>query len=138
MKIQMLQEKLTELNMEIEKVLRMSGYLETMGLTAVEWDRENREEALLYQEYAGVLNHLDFVYTVLGYLQKPVACEGTICVNQAGKFELGGTELKQGDLFEILEAGDSEDAGVWTRVFFDKSRDYTGKIARKRDVQADR
>lgn len=113
MNIQTLKERMLSLNELLTSIMEESGYNETADLLAVEWNENDPNECMLYAELFGLLQHLDYVHSVLNYLGKPITHEGILTFNRNNKYEIGNYELNEGDTLEVLEQDDYTKKYVW-------------------------
>lgn len=78
MDVQMLKDKLLELNEKIEKILRETKYHGNDNLLPIEYDGNNPDDIFWYQELRELLTHLHYINWMMNYLQESVMCQGVI------------------------------------------------------------
>lgn len=127
-----LEEKLLALNTEIKNILEAVGYKKQIRLDGVIYDEKNMDEDMKYREFCFIFSHLDYVHSLLDYLQKPIIQEGTICLNDKGEYELNGITLNSNDVVEIIVLDKEKQICQWNPVFVSESANLYGKIARIR------
>lgn len=132
MNIQTLKEKLYGLSPQIEAILKESGYTNITNLSAIPMDICNPDERLLYTEFSSLLSHLDYVYTMLNYLQKPILYEGIICINSEGNYEINGIEVNPSDTLEILVNDKDANTYRWRLTSMKYDSDLVGRRVRIR------
>lgn len=132
MDIKILEEKLLTLNTEIENILKVVGYKKQYGLDGLIYDEKNMEDCMKCKEFGFVFSHLDYIHSLLNYLQKPIVQEGTICLNDKGEYELNGIALNSNDVVEIIALDEEKQTYYWNPVFVNERANLDGKKARMR------
>ena len=132
MDIKTLEEKLLTLNTEIENILGVVGYKKQYRLDSLAYDENNMDDCMKYKEFGFVFTHLDYIHSLLDYLQKPIVQEGTICLNDKGEYELNGIALNSNDVVEIIVLDEEKQIYYWSPVFVKERTNLDGKKARMR------
>ena len=132
MDIRILEEKLLALNTEIENILKVVGYKKQYSLDGLIYDEKNMDDCMKYKEFCFVFSHLDYIHSLLNYLQKPIVQEGTICLNDKGEYELNGIALNSNDVVEIIALDEEKQVYYWNPVFVNERANLDGKKARMR------
>lgn len=134
MDIKTLEEKLLVLNTEIKNILEVVGY-KKQGLNALMYDTADMDECMKRREFGFIFSHLDYIHSLLTYLQKPVIQEGTICLNDKCEYELNGIVLNSNDVIEIVTLNNENLTCEWNPVIVKERIDLKGKRARIRNYR---
>lgn len=86
----------------IETVLEEIGYCKNLCQANVSYNEENPDECMLFDELYSICTHFDYINVVLNYLQLPIKEEGRLQSDGHKKYFVNQTELKCGDVVEIL------------------------------------
>lgn len=97
-----LKKSLDDLNIEVKKILQATGYDLYAELANVTFDSSDPDQVMLFEEFHGLVNRLDAVSGELDYLNRPFCLEGTLSMNDNGRYELNGYELTSGQGLEVL------------------------------------
>ena len=135
MKIQSLKEKLLEVYQLTESILQESGFTRIDNPLQVEWNPDEPEEAMMYDEFHDILCHLLYVYRKLSYLQSPVIHSGILHKDQSGRYTLEGTRLKTGTPVEVFSFDDDSKKYKWKLCSLRSSLHLEGLKARIREVK---
>ena len=96
MRLEELTTKIKDTNQTIKSLLQSVGYEYEEYLESVQIDEGNPDEVQLMTEYMRILKRLDEVVRIMDYIHQPIANEGTLHMNQNGRYEFDGIELKIG------------------------------------------
>ncbi|MEG0086991.1 MAG: DUF5348 domain-containing protein [Niameybacter sp.] len=86
--LELVVKQLEALTPGIERVITFSKYNEYDDLSGLEINYNDANQLFLQSELRGILDKLSFIKHEIGYLSKPVRCEGTLRKNSIGKYEL--------------------------------------------------
>lgn len=106
MNISELKAKIIQADWRIKDVLRDSGYLQYGEMEDVEYDSTDPEQAFLATELQRMLSSLDYVHSMLQYIQLPIEHEGILHMQPNGRYHCDGIELTCGSPLEILITND--------------------------------
>lgn len=134
MTIQNLESELLSLNEKIRKIFNETNYSSLHNLSTVSYAPDCPDDVMKYLEFQSIFSHLDFVYSLLTYLQKPIECTEIIERTPHGRYKIGNTILCVADIIEILSTDEESGSQYWhPRVIKPSSTDLVGKTARFRD-----
>lgn len=102
MDINALEEKLFLMNSEIEKILMETNYQNNLCQSDISYDDADADQCMFFDEFYSIFTHLDYVNTVLNYIQLPIKDEGILKSDGQGKYYINQTEINCGDTIEIL------------------------------------
>lgn len=112
--LQELKDKLNRLNMDIADVLEYSKYKDYDDLSGVDFSK-SAEDLFLVEEYRMILDRLDWVNSELEYLKQPIREEGTLYLNDSGRYQIKGsnTYFASGYGIEFLIYDEFNDTYSW-------------------------
>lgn len=118
--------KLNSLNADIKEVLEYSKFRDYEDLSALDYNK-NAEDLLLIEEYRILLDKLDYVSNEIEYLKRPIKEEGTLYLNELGRYQIKGsnTYYSSGYGIEFLTYDDYKDCYCWhTSTVEHNGKDY--------------
>lgn len=124
--LQELTTKLNILNSDIKEILKYSEYEQYEDLSGIEHSN-NSEDLLLVENYRILLEKLDSINHILNYLQRPIKEEGTLYLNESGRYQIKGsaTYYTSGNGIEFLTYDDYNDSYSWhTSTVEHNGKDY--------------
>lgn len=143
MRLEELTAKIKDTNQTIKSLLRSVNYEYEEYLESVQIDEGNPDEVQLMTEYMRILKRLDEVVRIMDYIHQPIANEGTLHMNQNGRYEFDGIELTCGSPVEILVQDSEDDPPEWVASRIEADNGYyfvarrrmqlEGKRARRRE-----
>lgn len=113
MTIQNLESELLSLNEKIRKIFNETNYSSLHNLSTVSYAPDCPDDVMKYLEFQIIFSHLDFVYSLLTYLQKPIECTEIIERTPHGRYKIGNTILCVADIIEILSTDEELGAQYW-------------------------
>lgn len=128
----MLMEKVSSINKDISDLLIECAYKKNYNLDMISYDKSSADECMLYDELSSLFTHLDFIHSLMTYLQKPITEEGVISITKGGKYKLNKIRLDRKDLIEILIYSEDIKAYMWQPIYVKERKDLTGQKARIR------
>lgn len=123
MNLSELKGKIIQVDWRIKEVLKESGYLDT-GEMEIEYDYADPEQNFLATELRRLLSHMDDIHGTLKYLQRPIAHEGILHMNQNGRYEVDGVELTCGSPLEVLVHDEGSDYPEWVASRIEADHEY--------------
>lgn len=96
MNIRELKEKLLKLDQTIEAICQKCCFRQASDSLLADWNADDPDEAMMYDEFHDVLYHLLYVHRKLSYLQSPVVHSGILHKDRSGRYTLNGLSLKTG------------------------------------------
>lgn len=113
MTIKNLETELLIVNKTIQKIFELTSYQQTHNISGITFTPDSPDEVMKYFEFQSIFSHLDFIHSLLSYLQKPIKCTGIIERTPHGTYKIGNTTLSVGDIIEILTADEELGAKYW-------------------------
>lgn len=123
MNLNELKGKIIQVDWYIKEVLKESGYLDSREMD-IEFDYTDPEQNFLATEMQRLLSHLDNIHSTLKYLQRPIAHEGILHMNQNGRYECDGMELTCGSPLEVLVQDEESDYPEWVASRIEADHGY--------------
>ena len=102
MKLEALLEEAGDLNRRIRDLLARSGFYETYGLDAVDYDRDSMEDLYAMERLERFLEKLKNAAPELDPVTAPVLFEGRLRRNAAGRYGIGDYDLSAGAHLEYV------------------------------------
>lgn len=113
MTIQNLESELLSLNEKIQKIFNETNYSSSHNLSTISYAPDSPDDVMKYFEFQSIFSHLDFVYSLFTYLQKPIEYTGIIERTPHGRYKIGQNILCVGDVIEILSTDEELEAQCW-------------------------
>lgn len=128
-----LESQLLELNQHIERIFDMTNYKDIRNLSSISYTDNDFDSCMKYFEFQSIFSHLDFINSVLTYLQKPIGRTGIIEQLSHNKYKLADTILTHGSVIEVLTHDSGSALTYWQpRIIKSSSVDLVGMTARFR------
>lgn len=102
MKLEGLLEETVALNRQIKDLLVRSGFYETYGLDAVEYDRADMDHLYAMEHLERFLEKLKNAAVELDHVTGPVLYEGTLHRTPSGRYGIGDYDLSAGAHLEYI------------------------------------
>ena len=102
MKLEGLLEETVALNRRIKDLLVRSGFYETYGLDAVEYDRADMDHLYAMEHLERFLEKLKNAAVELDHVTGPVLYEGTLHRTPSGRYGIGDYDLSAGAHLEYI------------------------------------
>lgn len=138
MRLEELTEKIQSTSQTIRRLLKDVGYEYEEYLESVQVDQSNPDEVQLMTEYMRILKRLDEVTDTMDYLNQPIAHEGTLQMNQNGRYEFDGIELTCGCPVEILVQDSEDDPPEWVASRIEADNGYYFVARRRMQLEGKR
>lgn len=130
--LQEVEKDLNRLNEQIQRFLYKTGY----EFDNVLYNRNDLDETFIRSQYYTIADKLNDIGCLLSYLNKPINSEGTLRLNNDGRYELpNGEYINSGSICEILTYDDGEPYWVHTRIEHNGEDYYAKELGR--DVSID-
>ena len=126
MEINTVLEKMAELKIQIDDILRSSTYDEHADLRGLHVDRKDSDQLFLLKELRSIMRKLAEAGCGIEYLSRPVKEMGFLHRNNDGEYKTGqGHPYRSGSLIEVLLQDDTHEVPCWvlTKVEHD-GEDY--------------
>lgn len=135
MNIRDLKEKLLELDQTIEAICQECGFRQAGDSLLADWNEDDPDEAMMYDEFHDVLCHLLYVHRILNYLQSPVVHSGRLHKDPSGRYTLNGLSLKKGTPVEVYSFDNASQKYKWKVRDLNSSSHLQGLDARIRKLK---
>ncbi len=127
MEINTVLEKMVELKIQIDDILRSSTYDEHADLSGLHVDRKDSDQLFLLKELRSIMRKLADTGCSIEYIFRPVREVGSLHQNEGGEYVTGqGYPYRSGSLIEVLLQDDSQEVPCWvlTKVEHDGENYY--------------
>lgn len=115
MEINTVLEKMVELKIQIDDILRSSTYDEHADLSGLHVDRKDSDQLFLLKELRSIMRKLADTGCSIEYIFRPVREVGSLHQNEGGEYVAGqGYPYRSGSLIEVLLQDDSHEVPCWT------------------------
>lgn len=115
MEINTVLEKLVELKIQIDDILRSSTYDEHADLRGLHVDRKDSDQLFLLKELRSIMRKLADTGCSIEYIFRPVREVDSLHQNEDGEYVTGqGYPYRSGSLIEVLLQDDSHEVPCWT------------------------
>jgi len=132
MDIKELYENLSALSTTSKTLLDAIDYKKNNSLDSVTYDQSNADDCMLFDEIRSIFTHIDYIYSVLTYLQKPILEEGTLYFMGNGNHQLNQLKLTVNDVVELYTFDEESGLWYWHPIILHTHSNYNGKKARIR------
>lgn len=115
MEINTVLEKMVELKIQIDDILRSSTYDEHADLRGLHVDRKDSDQLFLLKELRSIMRKLADTGCSIEYIFRPVREVDSWHQNEDGEYVTGqGYPYRSGSLIEVLLQDDSHEVPCWT------------------------
>lgn len=115
MEINTVLEKMVELKIQIDDILRSSTYDEHADLRGLHVDRKDSDQLFLLKELRSIMRKLADTGCSIEYIFRPVREVDSLHQNEDGEYVTGqGYPYRSGSLIEVLLQDDSHEVPCWT------------------------
>lgn len=135
MDIKEVYENLLTLKTTLNNLLVSTHYKESKNVPAVEYNHNNADACMYYDEICSIFTHVDFINSALAYLQHPVIESGVI-KNINGEPWLNQIQLTINDVVEILITDEDSGTSRWRPVILHPHSNLNGQVARIRSYKS--
>ena len=127
MEINTVLEKMAELKIQIDDILRSSTYDEHADLSGLHVDRKDSDQLFLLKELRSIMRKLADAGCSIEYISRPVKEVSSLHQSEDGEYVTGqGYRYRSGSLIEVLLQDDSQEFPCWvlTKVEHDEEEYY--------------
>lgn len=135
MNLQSLKEHLLKLDQLSESICQEAGYPQINNPPQIEWNPDDPDETMMYDEFRIILCHLLYIHRTLDYLQKPVIHSGRLHKDRSGRYTLDRISLKHGMPVEVYSFDHESQQHKWKLRYLESSSHLQGLAARFRLIK---
>lgn len=135
MDIQDLKERLLALDQIIGSLCHECGFMHAGDPLQVDWNADDPDEAMMYDEFRNIFCHLLYVHRAFSYLQSPVIHSGRLHKDLSGRYTLDELSLKNGTPVEVYSLDSDSQKYKWKLKYINSSSNLQGLNARLRKLQ---
>lgn len=135
MDIHDLKERLLALDQIIGSLCQECGFMHAGDSLRADWNADNPNEAMMYDEFRDIFCHLLYVHRAFSYLQSPVIHSGRLHKDPSGRYTLNGLSLKNGTPVEVYSFDNASQKYKWKVCDLKSSSHLQGLDARIRKLK---